>query len=189
MPTVCVIWSVRISWSTMSKTALRSNKTKIEHSSESAVNSKSFDTLRRADSVLWRALKPDWNFSKMLEMGRKFFRMVAWLEWSRLGLLNRHWTTAFLKQDGTMPEIREWFIRMLDLLYLNTILRRCERIVSREQVVGFIWDTVSIRTERETEDNSVHIITGRIMHRRLNLSSNIINLWNWFVLSFSIIPA
>jgi len=43
---------------------VRSNKSKTTQLPESTPHRMSLETLRRADSVLWPALKPDWNLSK-----------------------------------------------------------------------------------------------------------------------------
>ena len=49
----------------MSNAALRSNRTKMAQDPVSTVRRMSFFTLSRADSVLCRVLKPDWNLSRM----------------------------------------------------------------------------------------------------------------------------
>lgn len=53
----------RISWSIMSKAALRYRITWMQRVHESLFNIKSFSTLRRAVSVLCHIWKPDWNTS------------------------------------------------------------------------------------------------------------------------------
>ena len=53
----------KIAWSTVSKAALRSSRTKTETLSASVL---SFVTLIRTVSVLWWGLKPNWKVSKAL---------------------------------------------------------------------------------------------------------------------------
>ncbi len=53
----------KILWSTASNAAVRSSKIRITTFPESTAQKRSLKTLRRADSALWRDLKPDWNIS------------------------------------------------------------------------------------------------------------------------------
>lgn len=55
----------RMLWSTVSNAAVKSRCTSTVASPESIVKSKSLKTFERAVYVLWRDLKPDWNFSEM----------------------------------------------------------------------------------------------------------------------------
>ena len=61
----------KISWSAVSKAALRSSRTKTETLRASVFRRISFVTLIRAVSVLWWGLKPDWKVSKALLDRRK----------------------------------------------------------------------------------------------------------------------
>lgn len=65
MPMHCSRHDKRILWSTVSKAAVRSRSTRIAELPESTVKRRSLNTLKRAVSVLWRDLNPDWNFSQM----------------------------------------------------------------------------------------------------------------------------
>jgi len=59
MPTEYSSWDNRVLWSTVSKAEVKSNSIKITESPASVTNSMSLETLKRADSVLCRGLKPD----------------------------------------------------------------------------------------------------------------------------------
>ncbi len=59
-----------ILWSTVSNAALRSKSIRIADDPESMESRMSFVTFSNADSVLYSALKPDWNGSKMLNVSR-----------------------------------------------------------------------------------------------------------------------
>ena len=58
------LW-VRTERSRVSKAAVRSRSKSTEQFPESVVKRRSFVIFSNAVSALWRALKPDWNFSKM----------------------------------------------------------------------------------------------------------------------------
>ena len=63
MPTRLSSRDSRILWSTRSKAAERSSRTKMAGLPESTVKIRLLKTFKRADSVLCPGLKPDWNFS------------------------------------------------------------------------------------------------------------------------------
>ncbi len=65
-PSVSNIW-----WSVMSNAAQRSHKTRKATSPLSNSNKRSYVILTKAVSVLWCALKPDWNFSNKPLLWRK----------------------------------------------------------------------------------------------------------------------
>ena len=56
----------RMLWLTVSKAALRSRRMRMLREPVSAEVRRSFRTLRRAVSVLWRGRKPDWRGSNWL---------------------------------------------------------------------------------------------------------------------------
>ncbi len=58
-PTQDFILLINIEWLIVSKAADKSKRTRTTESSISEAKKMSFNTLRRADSVLWAALKPD----------------------------------------------------------------------------------------------------------------------------------
>lgn len=62
-PTLCSSRDKRIEWLTVLKAEVKSKRTKTADFPESTAKRRSLYTLRRAVSVLWRGLKPDWNFS------------------------------------------------------------------------------------------------------------------------------
>lgn len=76
-----------------------------------------------------------------LKMGLKLSRIV----WSNLGFLRRGWTTTCLKHDRTESVATELLMmdRMLGLTAPRTSLRRFVEMMSRGQVVGFIWAIIS----------------------------------------------
>ncbi len=67
----------RIEWLTISKAEVKSKRTKTAELPESTAKRRSLETLKRAVSVLWRGLKPDWNFSKILNSSRND---LSWLK-------------------------------------------------------------------------------------------------------------
>ena len=76
------------------------------------------------------------------EIGWILFRTVA----LRLGFLIVGYTTTCLKQEGTEPLARLLF-RMSEIvgpMVLNTSFNRHVGIMSREQVVGLLLDTMSL---------------------------------------------
>ena len=119
-------------WSTVSNAVVRSNNTSSTGFLASREMRISLCTLSSADSVLWRVLKPDWSFSRMLlsstndwswrkttfsktfdrndrfDTGLKFDRTAG----SRLGFLRRGLTTACLNTFGTDPELRQLLINV-----------------------------------------------------------------------------
>lgn len=121
IPTQCSRCKIRMVWSTISNAELRSNRTRITESPEMADNRMSFSTLRRADSVLWFLLKPDWNVSKILFVYRnvcncnntdfKFAikgKLGIGLKWdktvvSKLGFFKIGLTKTCLQKLGTDP--------------------------------------------------------------------------------------
>ena len=64
--TQCSRRKIKILWSTVSNAAVRSSRIRMAQSPVSVVNSRSLKTFSSADSVLWRALKPDWKGSRRL---------------------------------------------------------------------------------------------------------------------------
>lgn len=149
----------------MSNAELRSKRNKIEQSPLSALTKRSFVTFKRAVSVLCIALKPDWNFSKMV---LKFIKVISWFEtifsktFDKNGSLEiglklfktsgssdtffkRGWTTAFLKLEGTMPEDSERFMmeRIVGATVIMFSLRKAVGIMSSEHDVVFICVTIS----------------------------------------------
>lgn len=66
MPTQWISLFKRIPWSVVSKAALKSSSTLIEHMPQSAFIKRSLVTLRRAVSVLWYCWNPVLNFSKIM---------------------------------------------------------------------------------------------------------------------------
>lgn len=129
VPQMPVKWSnraTRVLWSTVSKAAVRSNKTRITWSPESFARRMSLKALSKADSVLCRVLKPDWEISRTLCSSQNHFSW-AWTTFSKIleikgslemglklastlpsrpGFLSRGWTTACFKLGGTTPEDR-----------------------------------------------------------------------------------
>lgn len=62
----CAKREIRMLWSTVSKAAVKSRSRSTAGSPESVINKISLSIFKRAVSVLWWVLKPDWNFSKIL---------------------------------------------------------------------------------------------------------------------------
>ncbi len=142
---------------------------------ESTVKMISLKTLRRADSVLWRGLKPDWNFSKIsflskkdnswvaitfsntldknssLEMGWKLERT----EGSRLGFLISGCTIACLRGAEKHSELKQaWTnVRMKEPMELKTFLKRQERMLSVGQFVGRRSCTMSDNSNSDISSN------------------------------------
>ncbi len=124
-----------ISCETVSKAAVKSRRTSMVKSPESAANNRSLVILIRAVSVLWWGRKPDWNcsyklllercswiwiaihFSIILEINGKFEIGRKWskLNGSDSDFLSMGVILADLKNDGTEPETSEaWTILVIN---------------------------------------------------------------------------
>ncbi len=165
----------RIEWLTISKAEVKSKRTKTAELPESTAKRRSLETLKRAVSVLWRGLKPDWNFSKILNSSRND---LSWLrttlsnifdkkgsldiglkldkiEASKLFFFRSGWTMACLKTAGTHPELRDVLTKDTTLgpTVSKTSLTKRAGILSRGQFVGRSCLTMSERWENVTGSN------------------------------------
>ena len=75
--------------------------------------------------------------------------MLLGLVGSRLGFFSNGWTTACLKQDGTVPVVKELFMteRKPGPNVFNSCLSRGVGTMSRQHVVAFIEETISVRVD------------------------------------------
>ena len=146
----------------MTDPSFKAKRIKIALSRLSAAKGRLLVTLRRAVSMLCKALKPDWNFSKMLlwdikhkncieitfsktldkngslEIGLKLLRT----EGSRFGFFKRGWTTVC--ECGKMTLFRELLMinKILGPTVSITSLRNLVGIKSGLQVVSFMCGTM-----------------------------------------------
>lgn len=87
MPTHCSKCDHKIPWSTVSKAAIKSRRIRVAEVPGSPVSRRSLVTRKRAVSVLWYGLKPDWNFSSISLEARKDW---SWLKTTISKTLDRN---------------------------------------------------------------------------------------------------